>query len=183
MMRYAWILDMEQGSEEDFLALWTADAVIESPRNGRYEGIDGIREMFKRHNAGPNSGAGAFQFRHVLTNFLVEGDRDHATMRLFGTGFATPRTVGSGARKDRPPTQCATYIGHYVCDVRKVEGTWKLASRILYLDNVTDTPFDVGSIPWRELPPGHCADWPELWYMDPKYASLLTGRKPHKAAG
>lgn len=169
MIRYTWLKDVGPLHEEEFLALFTEDAILESPTQGHYEGVEGLRE-FARHDR--TSGSKTQIMRHVLSNFLVDGAGDRATLKVYMIVFFTQMITVWG--NDRPPTLSPSFVGHYECDVRKVNGTWRLATRILYSDRHSGTPFDLSRVPWQKLPPGQPKTWPPLWWRDPKYVGLIT---------
>src|SRR3954471_950355 len=84
LIRYAYAVDVNC-SEEEFLAIFTEDAVLDGPFVGVVQGQDGLRnfihESFERR--------GKIQLRHVITNFLVTGDGSEAHLRAYFVEFMT----------------------------------------------------------------------------------------------
>jgi hypothetical protein len=149
MVRYSQLVDLDSAPEDEFLALFTEDALIISPQRGRFQGRDAHRAYaygarHSRYGVGDGTTKAA-QVRRVLSNFLIEGDGNQATMQVFVLNFATELLT--------PPRQTQFFsAGHYECDVRKVDGEWKIARRVLYLDNLSGTPNDKSDRNHTEVP-------------------------------
>ena len=115
--RYAWAMD--EGQFEQWLQLFTDDAVIEGPTFGRYQG----REDLKRFVAKYKLANGMFQVRHMLSNLLVEIEGDNAAGRCYVAHYRTHRgrteLNGMGGYRDR---------------LRKVDGKWLFAERQAFFD-------------------------------------------------
>ena len=85
-IRYATSLD--HGDVDAVVDCFTADASLESPVLGRFEGSEGIREFAAKTARLLEDNV---QFRHVVSNLVaeVEGDRAHA--RCYLLGLPNPR--------------------------------------------------------------------------------------------
>lgn len=135
IVRYTYFLD-GFSSKEEFVSLFTEDGVLVSPYSGRYVGRKAVEEFADRklasHSYGPDR---TEQMRHIVSNVLIEGDGDTATMKAFLLDFTTRLDV---------PKRSTDFIlaGHYECDVVRVNGKWKLKSRVLIVDTITGGPYD-----------------------------------------
>ena len=124
MARYARGVDVEC-TEEEFLQLFTNDAVMTSPVTGSNVGVEGLkafREVFMKRR-------GKLQLRHHINNFVIEGDGDQATLRAYFVIFQT--------RTDIPPNERETQLrfsGDLDCVLRRVDGHWKIARRDVHID-------------------------------------------------
>lgn len=127
MARYAYAIDIGS-SEDEFLALFTDDAVLVSPIMGRYEGRDGV----KRFRAERAPRWGRTQVRHVISNSIIDGDEtgNGATIKAYLLQFKTELDVAPGTV---PKTEFLL-AGYYDCVARKIGGSWKLEYRADYLD-------------------------------------------------
>jgi hypothetical protein len=130
LIRYTYAIDMD-GSEEDLLAIFTEDAVLLSPISGHHAGVEGVRLFAQKAKAR----RAEMQTRHYATNFLVEGDGDRATLKAYLVVLMTNR-------KPHPPHRHRVtefqFAGHYDCTARKVDGTWRLDSRTVYVDSESE---------------------------------------------
>lgn len=125
LVRFAYAVDVEC-TEEEFLDIFTEDAIMDGPFTGYSQGREGLLK-FIRGTFGRRS---RVQVRHVLTNFLITGDDREAGLKAYFLGFKTEF-------HPEPPKEPVTellYAGHYDCAARKVNGTWKLARRTIRLD-------------------------------------------------
>ena len=176
LVRYAYLLDHYGTPEEDFLELFTDDAVIETPIRGRFVGIEGLREFARQDQQSWWAQPIAFdrfkpaQLRHFIGNVLIEGDGDRATLKAWLVTLVTRTKPGEGPQDPAAPVSGFAHTptefgatGHYECDAVKVAGKWKLKSRILYIDGVSGGPYDVSKTPWQELPKGHASSWSPDW--------------------
>jgi hypothetical protein len=138
LIRYTYLLDLESTPREEFLALFTDDAILVSPIRGRFVGRAGL-ETFAEYEANASWGTSRTeQLRHIVTNFLIDGNGGTASMKAYVVLYIT--------RLDTPHRQTDfSLAGHYECDVVRVDGTWKLKSRILFLDTVSGGPNDMSS--------------------------------------
>lgn len=121
--RYARALD--EGDVEGIAACFTEDGELVSPTVGSHRGRDGIRTFAARFAA---LRAGGTQLRHMITNIeaRVDGDRAEATAYLIAAATR-------GAQSEFLPP------GRYVCSLRKVEGRWLFARRVVE----HDAPFTI----------------------------------------
>jgi hypothetical protein len=134
LIRYTYCLD-ELLSREEFYALFTEDAVLVSPFSGRYVGREGL-EAFADHRA---SQSGIGQMRHIVCNFRIEGAGDVGRVTAYLLDWTT--RPGDGPRKTE-----FLLAGHYECDVVRVNGQWKLKTRVLVVDGVSGGPDDKSSL-------------------------------------
>lgn len=145
LIRYTYLLDLESTPREEFLSLFTDDAILVSPIRGRFVGRAGL-ETFAGYEADASWGAARTeQLRHLVTNFLIDGDRTAASMKAYFVAYIT--------RLDTPKRQTDfSLAGHYECDVALVDGKWKLKSRILFLDTVSGGPNDMSDREYDAVP-------------------------------
>lgn len=144
LIRYSYFLDSFLPRDE-FMALFTEDAVLVSPISGRYVGRRGLEAFvdYRMKNTASWGPARPEQMRHFVSNFLIEGDGDTGFMRAFLLDYIT--------RPDADPRTQLMLAGHYECDVVRVDGTWKLKSRILVIDTVSGGPDDNSDHDFAEL--------------------------------
>ena len=71
------------------------------------------------------------QTRHYATNFRIEGDGDRATLKAYLVLLMTYRKPHPPHRHRVTQFQLA---GHYDCTARKVNGSWRLERRTVYVD-------------------------------------------------
>jgi hypothetical protein len=120
MVRYSFYAD-HPSTEEDWLSLFTEDALIEGLR-GYHVGVAGVKEFAGRAiNRAPGE-----QSRHLMTNFRIDGDGDEGTMVAYSLRYTTSWTD--------PAKTGISGISVYDCDVRKVDGTWKFKRRTVKQD-------------------------------------------------
>jgi hypothetical protein len=145
LSRYAWWIDSYLPVEE-FYSIFTEDAVLTSPLSGRFEGRDAQAAFVEYRSHHPSWGPGrSEQLRHAITNVLIEGDGDHATARAILLDFDTAAGPG-GERASR-----LLLTGHYECEAVRIEGSWKLRSRILIIDSVSGGASDNSGKDYREV--------------------------------
>jgi hypothetical protein len=127
LIRYTYAVDLD-GTEEDLVAIFTEDAVLDSPISGHHAGVEGVRLFMRKAQARRLE----MQTRHYATNFRIEGDGDRATLRAYMMLLMTNR-------KPQPPHRHRTtefqFAGHYECTARKVDGKWRLDRRTVYVDS------------------------------------------------
>ena len=105
----------DAGDTMEFLACWTDDAMLESPR-GHFEGHEGLSEFFDALMP-TNKGK-----RHVTVNHVIHATEKGAEVNsnfLLIDVAETTRLVGSGSYRDI---------------VKKTGDTWKIAKRVVSLD-------------------------------------------------
>lgn len=125
MARYARAVDVEC-TEEEFLALFTDDATMTSPVNGVVVGVEGLkrfREAFVKRR-------GKLQLRHTISNYIIDGDGDVATMKAYFVIYETPLDVPVPQR-----VSALRYCGAYDCAFRRVEGQWRMSRRDVVIDS------------------------------------------------
>lgn len=115
--RYAFTID--HGPYEEWVKCFTADGVFDSPRLGRHEGHDALRNFTVMYK----NSAGDAQVRHMMTNvtFRVEGDR------AMGGCYLTYYHVKNGKAT-------LEALGRYQDELRKVNGEWLFQYRRVYID-------------------------------------------------
>lgn len=135
LVRYTWWLDSITDHDEIF-TIFTDDAVLTSPYAGRFEGREGLEAFMRYRRTHPSWGEGReIQLRHVVANALVEGEGDSAFLRAFLLDWST-----AGAWGERKTDFLLS--GHYECEAVRVDGRWRLKSRVLVVDTVTGGPLD-----------------------------------------
>lgn len=145
LSRYAWWIDSYLPVEE-FYEIFTEDAVLVSPVSGRFEGREAHAAFIEYRSQHPSWGPGRTeQLRHAITNTLIEGDGDHAIARAILLDFNTVPETGGGR------TTRLMLTGHYECEAVRINGVWKLRSRILTLDPLTGGPSDNSDKDYREV--------------------------------
>jgi 3-phenylpropionate/cinnamic acid dioxygenase small subunit len=126
LKRVAYISDA--GSLEEYAALLTADMVWEMPHNpvtgvaaqtrrGQEDVMAGVVERRATGSQGPGSGT-----RHVVDTVQVEAERGTAvalsSWQFYVGAYGSPRIVSMGFYRD---------------ELRRVEGSWRLAARRITL--------------------------------------------------
>lgn len=101
--RYNWALD--SGDADAYIDTFTHDGVFRIVGGREYAGHEALRTIFAR----PRGSS-----RHWVTNMVMDGDGDTATMRCY-------LTVMRGLQ--------ITNMGRYENRLRRVGGRWKFVSR------------------------------------------------------
>ena len=122
MVRYARGIDVDC-TEEEWVDLFTENAVMTSPYSGVHEGVEGVKQF--RNRFVPRRGQ--IQIRHVITNFLIDGEGDRATLKAYFTELKTDLQAA------KPKTELF-FAGSYDCVARKIGGKWKLEHRAVNVD-------------------------------------------------
>lgn len=123
LYRYAYALDV--GDEDDLLAVFVDEPVLESAVTGNKVGLDHVRAISlrareKRH---------IYRLRHMISNFQITGDADQASVTAYFAEFIT------WIESSRPyPSTELQFVGHYDCDVVKIGGEWRIARRAVHVD-------------------------------------------------
>jgi hypothetical protein len=124
LTRYAVAAD--EASEAELSAIFTDTAVIDGPW-GAHVGSDGLKRfsarLMRRSIESPST-----QPRHLITNVLIDGDGDTATMRAYYVQFETDRDGPKPLRSEVRST------GTYECIARKDGGAWRLERRVATVD-------------------------------------------------
>lgn len=120
-VRYATALDA--CAVDDVVDCFTADAVLESPILGRFEGHAGIRAFAERTAAQKREQG--IQFRHVVSNLRADVDGDRARASCYLLDFLT-----------RDGTTELLSPGEYTCDVVRQGGQWRFAYRLVTMDRM-----------------------------------------------
>ncbi len=106
---------MDSGKADEWLDTWTDDGVWEGGL-GTYEGKSVLVKLLD------DLGVRIKGKRHVMCNFVIEGEGDKATQQCYLLVF----------ERERSPELIAT--GVYVDALRKVDGVWKFSRRTVKLD-------------------------------------------------
>lgn len=145
LSRYAWWIDSFMPLEA-FYEIFTEDAVLASPISGRFEGREAHDAFVSYRATHPSWGDGRNeQLRHAIVNTLIEGDGDTASVKAILLDFTTP-TDPDGGRTSR-----FMVTGHYECEAVRVDGIWKLKSRLLILDPISGGDRDNSAKDFREV--------------------------------
>ena len=129
LIHYAYAIDIGS-TEEEFLDLFTEDAIMTSPVSGVHEGVEGVKKFRDRHVAT----RGKVLIRHFITNFIVDGDGGRATLKAYFFEFKTQLELIP------PQTERKTeflFCGNYDCVAIKAKGKWKLQRRTVYVDHLS----------------------------------------------
>lgn len=118
-IRYATSLD--KGDVDGVVSCFTEDGTIDSPVIGVHAGHKGIREFAER-TARALKVRGT-QFRHVISNLVVDIDGDSAKATCYLLDFVTRE----GNTELLSP-------GVYICNLRKIDGAWRFKSRTVTMD-------------------------------------------------
>jgi hypothetical protein len=106
--RYAWAMD--GGMPDDYAGVFVPDAVHD-PGQGRYLGRDAIHGM----EAGFPSDAAFPGTKHLVSQFIIEGNTNRASVRMYVARFtAVPGTSSVEL----------AWTGYYTDTVVKVDGIW-----------------------------------------------------------
>jgi len=119
LLRYAAIRDRER---EAFFALFTDDVVLEGPR-GSWRGHEGVAHFWEQFERA--EGRSPYHRGPMITNVLVDGHGDRATM-----------TAQFLQVKGEPGEPRTIQTGWYECELRRVDGSWKLSKRVTHVDGV-----------------------------------------------
>ena len=120
--RYMWAIDT--GDVDALVSCFTEDGTLQSPALGRSSGRDEIRAFAQRFAEYRRRGS---QLRHVISNLLVEMDGPRASARCYLLVYLTR----DGQRRLLGP-------GRYDCSLRKEEGAWRFADRLVVMDHEYD---------------------------------------------
>ena len=117
--RYTCALDA--GDVETLVDCFTEDGALVSPAVGAHKGRTAIRAFAERFARFQQNGS---QLRHVISNLMmqVDGDRAHATCYL------TVILTRDGKSRLLAP-------GQYDCELRKSDGVWRFAHRVVLHDH------------------------------------------------
>jgi hypothetical protein len=125
MARYIRAVDVDC-SEEEFLGLFTNDAVMSSPVTGDSVGTEGLGSF----RNGFMERRGKLQLRHLITNHIIEGDGDAARLQAYFLIVQTRIDVPAEERKTE-----IRFCGTYDCELRKRSGEWKIHRRHVEIDS------------------------------------------------
>lgn len=125
MARYIRAVDIG-GSEEQFLSLFTSDGVMTSAVTGENRGPEGLKKFRDLCEAR----RGKLQLRHFVSNFIIDGNDDAATLQAYFVVFQTKIDVPMQARESS-----LRFVGTYDCKLRKEDGRWKIERRDVHVDS------------------------------------------------
>lgn len=117
-IRYATALD--HGEVETIVGCFTADAVVDSPVMGSFNGQAAIREFAERNAKLFKAGV---QMRHVISNVQMDVDGNNAKASAYLLNYLTK----DGKSELLSP-------GSYDCRLVKSGGTWRFSYRLVKLD-------------------------------------------------
>ena len=127
--------DMSNNTER-LRAIFAEDAVLDGPR-GYHVGIEGIIEFAAKERGLPTGDDTSRPYHHtVISNILVDGDGDTATVNA--TIVQVALVAGDGSRSGR-----ITGTGRYECTAKRIDGEWRLQTRVVRIDGLPqykDTP-------------------------------------------
>lgn len=125
--RYARHLDGNL-PEDEMLATYTDDAVLESPAIGRVEGKKAIAEWLHDLTTMKQT----LRMRHLLTNLHLELDGDRATVKAYMLETVTYKSPVPG----RGSSTEVAFAGDYTLWARKQGGEWLVERRLAELDQM-----------------------------------------------
>lgn len=102
----------DAGRTDDVVALYTTDGVLELPGMGPVEGHDALREAFK-------GWAPTQPQLHLVTNTVITSSADDEATAVSDVAFLQRGDAGWAVQ----------VVGHYVDNLRRVDGTWLLHRR------------------------------------------------------
>lgn len=118
-IRYATSLD--HGDIEAVVACFTDDAVLSSPVLGEFSGHAGVRDFASRTEKLKREEG--VQFRHVVSNLVVDVKGDRAQAKCYLLDFKTR----DGRTELLSP-------GEYDCTLRRIDGRWLFERRAVTMD-------------------------------------------------
>ena len=118
-IRYATSLD--HGDVEAVVACFTDDAVLSSPVLGEFSGHAGVRDFASRTEKLKREEG--VQFRHVVSNLVVDVKGDRAQAKCYLLDFKTR----DGRTELLSP-------GEYDCTLRRIDGRWLFERRAVTMD-------------------------------------------------
>ena len=124
-VRYTTSLDACE--TEGVVACFAADAWLESPVLGRFDGHAGIRDFVARTIKVRDERGG--QFRHVVSNLRVDTEGDRGVARCYLLDYLT---VGGTTDLLSP--------GEYECELARADGQWRFRSRVVRMDRAFPPP-------------------------------------------
>ncbi len=127
LVRFAYAVDVT-ATEEEFLDIFTDDAIMDGPNTGYSVGREGLLAFIR----GTVDRRGKVQGRHILTNFLITGNDHEAKLKAYFIGTRTDLLPPA----PKKPESLFLYTGNYDCLARKVNGVWKMARRTVYVDTL-----------------------------------------------
>ena len=125
---YRYAAAMEVGDENDLLAVFTANPVLDSVVHGQNTGQAAIVEKSRKSQKNREN----YRLRRMFSNFRIEGDGDRATVIAY---FAEFITALKPLPNNKYPTSELLYVGEFECDARKVRGEWLMERRAVRVDS------------------------------------------------
>jgi 3-phenylpropionate/cinnamic acid dioxygenase small subunit len=129
--RYAHTLD--EGRNEEWVDCFTPDGVFDSPWVGRHAGRENLLAMV---SASAGTELGRVKQRHLMANISLDLEEDQGT----GTCNFTYYWTREGKTE-------LIAIGVYQDSLRKIDGRWRFARRLIRLDSERPAY-------WPQLDPG-----------------------------
>jgi len=125
MARYVHAIDVGD-TEQDFLNLFTEDGVMTSAVTGDNRGPAGLKAF--RNTC--EERRGKLQLRHCVSNYIIDGDDNEATLKAYFVIFQTRIDVPVPDRESS-----LRFVGTYDCELRKEKSGWKIARRDVHVDS------------------------------------------------
>lgn len=125
---YRYALAMEQGEEDDLVAVFTDDPVLDSVVHGQNAGVEAIREKWRRSRKNRER----YRLRRMFSNFRFKDEGDRVTVIAYFAEFITPLAP---IPNNPYPTSELLYVGEFECTARNVEGEWRMERRAVRVDS------------------------------------------------
>jgi hypothetical protein len=119
---------MEQGEEDDLVAVFTDDPVLDSVVHGQNAGVEAIREKWRKSRKNRES----YRLRRMFSNFRFKDEGHRVRVVAYFAEFITPLTP---LPNNPYPTSELLYVGEFECTARKVDGKWHMERRAVRVDS------------------------------------------------
>lgn len=140
VLRYMYWLDDNKRDLKGLVALFTDEPLLVNATAGRFVGRTGL-EGFAAYVA--NFTGDTIQMRHPLSNVLIEGDGDSATVKAILVDYNT--------QLDPPEPTKRGVVGRFDFDVVRIQDAWKLATMTLSVDGWMGGPHDYSHMDHTEV--------------------------------
>jgi ketosteroid isomerase-like protein len=112
---------LDRCDPEGVVTCFASDGVVDSPLMGIFKGREAIRAFAERTVKASRGRDG--QFRHVVSNLVVEAEGDHANATCYLLDYLT----ADGTTELLSP-------GEYRCTLTRIDGRWLFNNRMVTLD-------------------------------------------------